>query len=91
MVLTKELISVVLLVRGAANDDVHAELGKRVIVLMEKGRLYCILFYNITVFKTVLCPILCVVPLLYMERKAGFRALLSYGLNSRRKLFLRRV
>ena len=91
MVLPKEFICVVLLVRGVANDDVHAELGKWVTVLMEKGHFYCILFHNITVFKIVLCPTLYIVPLLYMEGKAGFRALLNCGLSSRRKLFLWRV
>lgn len=91
MVLTKELICVVPLVRGVANDDVHAELGKWVTVLMEKGHFYCILFYNITVFKIVLCPVLYIVPLLYMEGKAGFRALLNYRLSSKKKLFLWRV
>lgn len=91
MVLTKEFICVVLLVRGVANDDVHTELGKWVTVLMEKGHFYCILFYNTTVFKIALCSILYIVPLLYMEGKAGFRALLNYGLSSRRKLFLWRV
>lgn len=39
---------------------------------------YCILFHSITVFKIVLLPILCIVPLLYIDGKTVFRTLLNH-------------
>lgn len=59
-----------------------------VTVLMGKWHFYCILFYSITVFKILLCPILYIVPLFYVEGKTVFKILLNYELNSRRKHFL---
>jgi len=55
---------------------------------MEKGHFYSILFYIITVFKIMLCPVLYIVPLLHTEGKARLKFLLNYGLSSRRNLFL---
>lgn len=39
---------------------------------------YWILFYSITVFNIVLCPVLYIVPLLHIDGKTVFRALLNH-------------